>query len=209
MHPQLNSLAEKLKPFVPEGAQKTVAHLIISNHIHLTLTRQRTSKLGDYRPPQNGKGHRISINKNLNNFSFLITFIHELAHLTCWNEFQNKVLPHGAEWKLHFRKHMTPYMNENFFPPSVLHALAKYMNNPAASSCADINLMKALQTFEPEDGLNNLEELDENSIFSLDGNKFFKKGPLERKRYKCYNLTNKRYYLVSALARVKKIEKND
>ncbi|NUM32265.1 MAG: SprT-like domain-containing protein [Bacteroidetes bacterium] len=209
MHPQLNSLAEKLNPFVPFGADKMVAQLIISNNIHLTLTRQRTTKIGDYRPPQKGKGHRITINKNLNKFSFLITFIHELSHLTCWNDFQNKVLPHGTEWKNHFKRHMTPFLNNNFFPEIILNALIKYMNNPAASSCADINLMKSLQMFEPDDGLKNLEELEENSIFSLDGNKIFKKGALERKRYKCYNLTNKKYYLVSAIARVKKIEKTD
>ena len=208
MHLQLNTLAEKLVPFVPSGTEKMVAYLIINNNVHLTLTRRRASKLGDYRPPHSGKGHRISINKNLSKYSFLITFVHEVAHLTCWNEHKNKVLPHGAEWKMYFRKHMTQFMNENFFPKNILDALNKYMNNPAASSCADANLLKALQMYDPDDGLKNLEELDENTIFSLDGNKIFKKGPLERKRFKCFNLTNNRYYLVNGLARVKMIENN-
>lgn len=206
MHPQLESLAEKLKPFVPYGTHTSVAHLIISNNIHLTLTRRRLSKIGDYRPPQNGKGHRISINKNLNKYSFLITFIHEVAHLTCYNQFKNRVLPHGYEWKNEFRHHMKPFLSNNIFPQQVLDALLKYMNNPAASSCADVNLLKSLQIFDPTDGLLNLEELEENTIFSLDGNKIFRKGKLERKRYKCFNMINKRYYLVSAIARVKPID---
>ncbi|MCC6721398.1 MAG: SprT-like domain-containing protein [Bacteroidia bacterium] len=206
MHPQLNSLAEKIKPFVPEGTETRVAQSIINNNIHLKLTRRRTSKMGDYRPPQNGKGHRISINKNLNKYSFLITFLHEVAHLVCWNKHQNRALPHGSEWKNYFKIQMHDYLSQKIFPEQIHNALLNYMNNPAASSCADANLLKALQLFDPYDGLLNLEELDENTIFSLDENKIFKKGPLERKRYKCYNMTNKRYYLVSALARVKPIK---
>ena len=80
------------------------------------------------------------------------------------------------------------------------------MKNPAASSCADVDLLKALQYHEPEDGLKSLEELPENMEFMLDGNKTFRKGPLERKRFRCLNLSNKRYYFVNALARVKPLE---
>ena len=206
MHPQLIPLSHQVKPFLPPGTEIQVAEMIINYQIHLKLTKPRTTKLGDYRAPFNGKGHRITLNKSLNPFSFLITFVHEVAHLTCWNQHQHKVPPHGKEWKEHFKNLMRPFMSQHIFPENVLAALNKYMKNPAASSCADVNLLKALQYHQPEDGLRNLEELPENMEFVLDGNKMFRKGPLERKRFRCLNLSNKRYYFVNALARVKPLE---
>ncbi|MFM9943976.1 MAG: sprT domain-containing protein [Bacteroidia bacterium] len=206
MHPQLIPLSKQLHPFLPLGTEIQVAEMIITNNVHLKLTKHRATKLGDYRPPFQGKGHRITVNKSLNPFSFLITFVHEVAHLTCWNKHQNKAAPHGKEWKADFKHLMKPFLAKHVFPENILTALHKYMQNPAASSCADVDLLKALQYHQPDDGLLNLEELPENKDFVLDGNKFFRKGPLERKRFRCLNLTNKRYYFVNALARVKPME---
>ena len=151
MHPQLIPLSHQVKPFLPPGTEIQVAEMIINYQIHLKLTKPRTTKLGDYRAPFNGKGHRITLNKSLNRFSFLITFVHEVAHLTCWNQHQHKVPPHGKEWKEHFKNLMRPFMSQHIFPENVLAALNKYMKNPAASSCADVNLLKALQYPQPED----------------------------------------------------------
>jgi len=207
MHPQLVPLSNQVKPFLPSGTEMLVAEIIITNKVHITITKHRATKLGDYRPPFNGHGHRITLNKSLNPFSFLITFVHEVAHLTCWNQYQNKVAPHGKEWKQHFQHQMKPFMGHHVFPENIMKALNNYMKNPAASSCADIHLLKALQEHQPNDGLVNLEELSENEWFALDGNKVFQKGPLERKRFRCLNLGNKRYYFVNALARVKLMDR--
>jgi len=205
-HPQLIPLSLQVKPFLPAGTEIQVAEMIIENRIHITITKHRTTKLGDYRHPANGKGHRITLNHSLNPFSFLITFVHEVAHLTTWNRYQNKVAPHGKEWKDDFKILMKPFMSQHIFPEDVLNALNNYMKNPAASSCADVDLLRALHQQNPDDGLINLEELKEHQVFALDGNKVFKKGPLERKRFRCQNLQNKRFYFVNALARVKPIE---
>jgi SprT protein len=206
MQAHILALSEQVKPFLPSGTEMLVAEMIIVNKVHITVTKHRATKLGDYRPPMHGKGHRITLNKSLNPFSFLITFVHEVAHLTCWNQYQNKVAPHGKEWKEHFKQQMKPFLSHHVFPEKVMHALSNYMQNPAASSCADVTLLKALQDHQPEDGLLNLEDLPENQVFVLDGNKTFRKGPLERKRFRCFNLVNKRYYFVNALARVKPFE---
>lgn len=200
-----DTLSEQLKPYVPEGSSYRVAQMIVENKVHLTVTKPRSTKLGDYRPPVNGKGHRITLNKSLNKYAFLVTFVHEIAHLTCWNQYKNRVSPHGPEWKQHYRMHMENFLNTDVFPLNLKIVLINYMKNPAASSCSDIHLNKALQDFDPHDGLINLEDLEENRIFKLDGKKTFQKGPLERKRYRCLNLDNKRYYFVSALARIKPI----
>ena len=40
------------------------------------------------------------MNNNLNKYSFLITITHEIAHMMIWEKHQNKVDPHGEEWKM-------------------------------------------------------------------------------------------------------------
>lgn len=207
MNPQVTALSNHVQPYVPEGTSLMVAQLIVEHKIHVTLTKHRATKLGDYRPPQHGKGHRISVNKNLNPYSFLITFVHEVAHLTCWNQFQNRVAPHGKEWKMHFKILMEPFLRARVFPEKVDAALQSYMRNPAASSCADVTLLKALQEHQPDDGLVHLEDLEEHQVFELEGRRIFQKGPRERKRFRCLSLDNKRYYFVNALARVRPVNK--
>ena len=65
------------------------------------VSKTRDSKLGDYRfSPQ--KGHQITVNHNLNPYSFLVTYLHEVAHLLTYQTYKNKVLPHGNEWKKAF-----------------------------------------------------------------------------------------------------------
>ena len=76
----------------------------------LKIKKPRLTKLGDYRCPQNGKGHIISINNNLNPYAFLITLTHEIAHMMVWEKHQNKVLPHGSEWKEMFQKLMLNFL---------------------------------------------------------------------------------------------------
>ncbi|MFN5762021.1 MAG: sprT domain-containing protein, partial [Sphingobacteriales bacterium] len=72
---------EALRSFLPEGTFEKLSTYIHEHNIHLTITRARTSVLGDYRNAVQGKNHRISVNGNLNKFAFLYTLIHEIAHL--------------------------------------------------------------------------------------------------------------------------------
>ena len=74
--------------------------------------------MGDYRPPYAGQGHRISINYDLNSYSFLVTTVHEFAHLLTWNEHKRKAKPHGAEWKANFKRMMRPFFEKEVFPIS-------------------------------------------------------------------------------------------
>ena len=59
--------------------------------VHLTVARERKSILGDYRHRTHYQNHRISVNGNLNKFSFLITLLHELAHLLTFEQHGNSV----------------------------------------------------------------------------------------------------------------------
>src|SRR4051794_28625310 len=88
-----------LKSYLPENSFEQVTFFLQHYKVHLTITKQRQSVLGDYRNAVNGKNHRISINGNLNKFSFLITLLHELAHLLAFNKYGNRTMAHGKEWK--------------------------------------------------------------------------------------------------------------
>ncbi len=150
---------------------------------------------------------RITINHDLNKYSFLITLVHELAHLKAWQKHKNRVLPHGAEWKNEYKYLMSFFLHNAIFPIDINHALAKYMANPAAASCSDINLLRILRKYDKRDeGIIHLEEAPDNCTFKLENGRIFKKGEKRRTRFLCAEVGTKRIYTVSSLAEVMVLE---
>src|SRR5919107_445470 len=88
-----------LQDFLPEGTYEPVLEYLHHYRVHLTVAKERKSILGDYRHRTKHESHRISVNGNLNKYSFLITLLHELAHLVTFQKHGNKVQSHGKEWK--------------------------------------------------------------------------------------------------------------
>lgn len=203
-----NPYLEILKKHIPHKALSYVCEFLLHYKVQLKITRKRTSKFGDYRPPFKGSSHVITINGDLNPYAFLITLLHEMAHLSCYVKHGSKrgIKPHGKEWKDEFKHHMAPFIQLKLFPQDILKAVFNYIQNPAASSCSDEPLMRSLKKYDPKSELVFLEELPENSLFIIGKGRIFKKGPKQRKHYKCLCLNNKKMYLVSPLAEVKKVE---
>jgi SprT protein len=191
-----------LVKYIPEAAVPKIADWIIDYGIHLKVSNERTTKLGDFRPLPNAiKGHRISVNYNLNQYAFLITLVHEIAHLTTWNEHKQKVKPHGIEWKSNFREMLLPFLTENVFPIELLPSLFDYLDNPAASSCSDMGLMRMLMKYDDIQRI-LLEDLPIQSVFKLQTGRVFQKGEQRRKYYRCIELSTGRHYLINPLAEV-------
>lgn len=190
-----------IKPFVPSGTENALAEQILKYRCHLTITRDRKTKAGDYRQPHGKKGHRISVNGTLNKYAFLITFVHELAHLVCWEEHRNKVNPHGKEWKSTFTNVMQPFLTEDVFPQDILPILKQHMRQPKSATVRDEKLMRALRKYDAVTDKVHLEELESGSEFQL-GNKSFIKGGKLRKRFRCEEKGTGRIYLVSGIAEV-------
>ncbi len=201
-----------LKPFLPEAAIPLVTKWIQTYPLHLKISKNRTSKLGDYRPPQGGiKYHKISVNHSLNPYAFLITFTHEYAHLLCFEKHKNRVAPHGNQWKQIYKGLLFELLDSKIFPPDIEVELTRtVLGNVYASSTSEKELQKVLSVYNTheETGV-MLEELPDDTLFSIHNGKVFKKGDKIRTRYKCYCLTNKRWYYVSPIARVTVVEKND
>jgi hypothetical protein len=197
-----------LEKFLPPGSFDQVAPFFKTHTIHLTLTYERKSVLGDYRHPvPDVPFHRISINCNLNPYSFLITLLHEIAHLVTFTHFQNKAAPHGKEWKAEFRKILIPFIGKTFFPPDVEKALLAYIHNPAASTCTDPQLYKALYRYDVQKpGFKLVDEIPENAFFEIEDGQVFQKLEKVRTRTRCQNVKNKKIYFVQGIMEVKEVK---
>jgi hypothetical protein len=192
---------QELAKYIPEQALTYVAHLLNKSAVQLRISRQRLTKLGDYRPPTSKQPAQISVNHNLNPYSFLITLIHELAHAIAFNDHGRAIKSHGKEWKSTFRELMQPLLTSSVFPATILIQLERHMANPKASTGADIRLLRALNRFD-ENPTTYLEDLSEGSAFQLRNGKQFVKGARRRKHYLCKAVQSNRMYLINPLAEV-------
>src|SRR5437016_4049612 len=59
---------DHLQHYLPPGAAPAVLQLLQQYKVHLTITKERKSVLGDYRHAIDSKTHRISVNGNLNTY---------------------------------------------------------------------------------------------------------------------------------------------
>src|ERR1700760_4157334 len=193
-----------LRRWIPGEAAPLILEYLNHYRVHLTITRERKSVLGDYRHATRDQNHRISVNGNLNPWSFLITLIHELAHLVTFMEFGNRVQSHGKEWKRVYRKILEEFLPLSVFPADVLTALKKNLHDLPASSCADENLMRVLRRYdEDKQGLMLVEQIPEGGSFSLEDARVFRKGKKLRKRYQCVEVATGKLYLFSPIYEVK------
>lgn len=193
-----------LAKYLPKGTETLALHWIERYRFRLRISKARSSKFGDYTPPETNGVHRISINHDLNPYAFLITLTHEVAHLVVWNKYRDRVLPHGQEWKDEFGLLLADLIGKSIFPQDVELALLDYMANPKASSCTDKNLYKTLRRYD-ENPVQLLEEIPYQSVFMIKNGMIFRKGEKKRTRYLCMHVETKRYYFVSGIAEVKVI----
>jgi SprT protein len=192
-----------LAQYMPPEAAPIIAKWIDYFHCEFKISKNRATKLGDYRHPFKAAGHRISVNHNLNAYAFLVTTVHEFAHLLTWNEYKNKVKPHGQEWKHNFKRMMSPFLEQNLFPADIQQAITTYLTNPAASSCTDLGLSRTLRAYDvAQENYVRLEELNHGVLFAIKDGRRFKKGEQLRKRYRCTSIDNGHIYLFNPLAEV-------
>lgn len=200
---KLQKFASQLEKYLPEKTAVDVARLLLERPVHFKIVKPRKTKLGDFRVRDNAM--IITVNGDLNPYSFLITTLHEIAHLRTYIQYKNKVRPHGIEWKKSFQDLLIPFYFKEVFPEEVKNALVSYINNPKASSCSDDKLYRALMKFNTKDEV-LVENLQIGDRFQLN-NYTFVKGQRARKRFFCTEVHSGKKYMVSGLASVTLIEK--
>lgn len=198
----------ELARFLPTGSFDYVVQYLYQYKVHLTVAKSRKSVLGDYRHAHQGNNHRISVNGNLNVYEFLITLLHELAHLLTYEQYKNRVEPHGKEWKAIYSKLLIDFVGFGVFPSEIVSALQKSIISPAATANGETELLMVLRKYNSvkKEGVCFIADLPEGALFKLSNGKIFKKGGLRRKRYTCIELKTGLMYTVSAITEVKQLE---
>ncbi|WP_062062195.1 SprT-like domain-containing protein [Aquimarina longa] len=194
-------MKEILARYIPERAVEPAFDLIIKWNVHLKIVNERVTRHGDYRKMPDGR-HQITVNASLNVYRFLITLIHEIAHLVTFENHGRYIKPHGIEWKRTFQQLMLPYINPEIFPSKLLPVIAHHFKNPRASSDTDEKLALALKQYDPANDKNYIFELPLGSVFRLYNGKVFKRGNKRVKRYECVELDTGKVYLFNPNAEV-------
>lgn len=194
-----------LLKYLPEQAADPCHELIKVNGVNLKIVNQRVTRHGDYRLMPNGT-HQITVNATPNKYRFLITLIHEIAHLVAFEKYGRRIKPHGKEWKHTFQYLMLPFIRPEIFPSSLLPLLARHFKNPKASSTTDSHLAMALKSYDVKTNKTHVFELPFGSTFRLYNGKQFKKGAKKVKRYECIEITTGRIYLFQPHAEVELIK---
>ncbi|MEO6836789.1 MAG: SprT-like domain-containing protein [Ginsengibacter sp.] len=206
--PKKESPLNQLSNYLPDGSYDDVAFYLLEYNVHLTVTRERLTKLGDYRNKHLDKNHRISVNGNLNKYSFLITLLHELGHLVAYEKYGNRIQAHGAQWKNEFGNILARFINKKIFPLDIEKELLKTLQNPAASSCAEAPLLRILKKYDPsKPGIFLLEELPQESLFRFKNGQIYKKGNRQRTRFLCKDVSTNRLFLFSPVTEVELVKK--
>ena len=195
-----------LSHYLPPTAVSYCFDLWQAHPFTFKITRHRRTKSGDYRFDPATKRSTISVNGSLNAFEFLVTYLHEVAHLLTFHTHGRQVAPHGQEWKNTFKRLMAPMVNGHVFPEDVRQVLFKHLQNPKASYYADPQLVSVLRRY----GKVNLSdkasliELSQGDVFKFK-RKLFRVEKIRRTRMLCLDLRSKKKFLIHQSAEVEKI----
>jgi hypothetical protein len=196
----LARLTRSLENHCPEGTSAIIARWVLDLAVDFKITPGRKTKLGDFRPPHGAHRARITVNGDLNEYNFLITTIHEFAHLGCFLKHGVKVAPHGREWKAIYAELLGSFLGNGTFPPDLEVAIRTHLANPSASSCASPALSKALAKFD-ESPSTFLDDLPLNTKFYFNHREFINLTK-KRTRFLCFEPKSGRNYLISGRAKV-------
>ncbi|GAA4412727.1 SprT-like domain-containing protein [Nibrella viscosa] len=172
------------------------------------VTRPRRTKFGDFRVFPDGQV-QITVNADLNPYAFLITLVHEIAHLVVHRTYRRRPQPHGKAWQTTFQRLMQPLLTEQIFPAPILPPLQTYMLRPAATTGGSPALVQALRQYDrrpqPDGTQVSLKDLPEGQSFIF-RKKIYVRGALRRTRVVCKEVSSGVSYAILAHAWVDRCE---
>ena len=191
-----------LEQFLPENALPYLKIWFGSYPCHLKITKNRNSKLGDYRKLPD-KSHQITVNGTLEPQLFFFVLTHELAHLIAFEKYGRRISPHGAEWKQTFREMLLESLT--VYTEDLRPIILKFSKSPKANFMASPDLVKYFHRPEEDDEQTFIENLKKGELFEYK-KEIFVIEETTKKRYLCRNLKSGLKYKVNTLARVRKID---
>jgi hypothetical protein len=191
---------QSLEKYLPDNTLQYLKIWFSDYYIHIKITRNRNSKLGDYRKlPDNS--HEITINSTLSPQLFFFVLTHELAHLIAFEKYGRRISPHGNEWKDTFRKMLLESLA--VYDEELKPIIVKFSKSPKANFMASPDLVKYFYIETQDDSLQFIEELQKGDFFIYRNEKYLLEG-LIKKNYLCKNLATGRKYSFKPLARIEK-----
>lgn len=186
----------------PEQARLQTQALFNEHHFLFRITTPRRTRLGSFKGVRHGGRPVIHINSDLGQYTFLLVFLHELAHLIVMKQFGRKAKPHGTEWKNAYRNLVQPFFNEQIFPQILTSELHRYFVKTPATFHRDTRLINTLLSLEGGIEIVTVNDIPLNSTFTLMSGRQFVKLEKLRTRYKCFCPKTRKYYLVPRSAQV-------
>lgn len=197
-----------LNTYLPKGAYPHLEKYLIRHKVHLTITPERSSVLGNYQGGYNGRNHRISVNGSLNKFSFLITLLHELGHMLAFEKYGARIPAHGQQWKYEYSRLLASFISNRIFPRDIERELIATLENPGASSCTETSLLRVLRKYdEQRPGFFLLEDLPDGSYFRIRNGSVYLKLHKKRVRILCREIDTNRLFLFSPVSDVQLVHK--
>lgn len=181
---------------------RVIENILMNHPCHIQINAGRKRKLGDYRFLPN-QTDIISINGNLSESLFTLVLLHELAHKVIRDQFGNKVLAHGIEWKRCFFNLVEEVVKLDVFPQELVKLLPKQPSQWKANFANQKELY--LYFFPPKEGKVVLEDLSYGETFYMDNGKKFIKDSQLRKYYLCIEKETLKKYRVHPQAEVQRI----
>ena len=190
-----------LEKYLPENTLPFLKTWFGEHYIHIKITKGRNSKLGDYRKMPD-KSHQITINSTLQPQLFFFVLTHELAHLLAFENFGNRISPHGSEWKNTFRTMLLESIS--IYSEDLKPIILKFSKAPKANFMSSPDLVKYFHIENYDDETSYIEDLEAGDRFIYRKQTYIIEGK-RKKNYICLNLDNGKRYIFKPLARVEKL----
>lgn len=185
-----------LQKYLPENTLPFLRLWFADYYIHIHISRNRESKLGDYRKMPD-KSHKITLNSTLPPYLFFFVLTHELAHLHTFENFGRYTAPHGKEWKRVFREMLLESLE--IYPEDLQIILRKFSKSPKANFMASDDLVRYFES--EKQGKTFIESLNENIRFVYK-EKTYIIIQKRKKNYLCECLDNGKKYIFKPLVQV-------
>lgn len=202
----MSEVEKSLSKYLPENTNKLVFSYLPKKNLEISIVNDRITKLGDFRSASRFcHYHRISVNGGLNKYAFLITFLHELAHLYVFEKYGHRAKSHGCEWQLEYTGLIFPILEQHLLPDDLHHVVFKHFPFPAASANADLALMQTLRKYDHKTIVLTLKDISDHEFFTYNGCVYQRIKKL-RSYYYCIRVSDKNPYRIHSLVEIERID---
>ena len=188
-----------LHDYLPKGSYQIISKYLENRNVIIKIKPPRRTKSGDFSVCRNEENLcRITINDTGNKYEFLITLVHEIAHMNIYHKYKwdyQRLKPHGHQWKFEFKNLMKPLLDKNVFPEPLWSVLSNHMVNPKASTSTDVLLIKTLRKYAPQTDQQSVQELSEGDVFLFKNGNQYTRGRKRIKRIECTEISTGKKYL--------------